>query len=64
MNMYYFVRMCEVALQAHASNLKIDPADEALRKMSCEQYALFSPGEHEWPALLRRADRQDPSYKN
>lgn len=64
MNMYYLIRLCEVAIQAHASNLKIDPADEALWKMSCKQYEAFSPGLHEWPALLRRVDRQDPSYKN
>lgn len=63
MNMYYLIRLCEVAIQAQASNLKIDPADEALWKMSCQQYQAFSPGVHEWPALLRRADRQDPSYK-
>lgn len=64
MNMYYLIRLCEVALAAKGSGLKTDPGDKALWELSVEQYKLFSPGVHEWPALLRRCDRHDPSYKN
>ena len=64
MNMYYMIRMCEVAVQAQASGLALEPATTALWEMSRKQYAAFSPGVHEWPALKRRCDRADPSYKN
>ncbi len=64
MNMYYLIRMCEVALQALASGLDLDPAGKNLWDLSRRQYAAFAPGRHEWPALLRRCDRVDPSYRN
>ena len=64
MNMYYLIRMCDVALRAHGSGLELDPADESLWQKSRKQYEAFAPGQYEWPALLRRCDRADPSYKN
>ena len=64
MNMYYLIRMCDVALRAQASGLALDAADPALWDLSRRQYAAFAPGRFEWPALLRRCDRRDPSYKN
>ena len=64
MNMYYMIRMCEVALQAQASGLELEPATPALWQMSSKQYEAFSPGKYEWPALKRRCDRADPSYQN
>ncbi len=64
MNMYYAIRLCEVAVQAQASGLELDPATPELWQMSCQQYQAFSPGQFEWPALKRRCDRADPSYKN
>ena len=64
MNMYYMIRMCEVAVQAQASGLELEPATAQLWEMSCRQYESFSPGKYEWPALKRRCDRADPSYKN
>ena len=63
MNMYYLIRMCEVAVQAQSSGLALKDVDPALWQMSCDQYAAFSPGKYEWPALKRRCDRADPSYK-
>ena len=63
MNMYYLIRMCQAALQAHAAGLPIEPGDQPLWELSQKQYAAFSPGKFEWPALLRRCDRLDPSYK-
>jgi len=53
-----------VALQAQASGLDLDPAASPLWELSHNQYAAFSPGKYEWPALVRRCDRQDPSYKH
>lgn len=64
MNMYYLIRLCEVALSTAGSDLELQAADPALWELSCKQYQAFSPGVHEWPALKRRVDRQDPSYKN
>ena len=63
MNMYYLIRLCEVALQVSASNLDIDPGKPELWELACKQYEAFSPGTYEWPALLRKCDRLDPSYK-
>ena len=63
MNMYYLIRMCQAALQAHAAGLELDPCDRSLWELSRRQYEAFSPGTNEWPALLRRCDRLDPSYK-
>ena len=64
MNMYYMIRMCEVAVQAQASGVELEPSSAELWQMSCKQYESFSPGKYEWPALKRRCDRADPSYKN
>ena len=63
MNMYYAIRMCEVAVQATSSGLPLERATEEMWKLSQKQYDLFSPGLNEWPALLRRCDAKDPSYK-
>ena len=63
MNMYYAIRMCEVAVQATGSGLPLGRATEEMWKLSQKQYDLFSPGLNEWPALLRRCDAKDPSYK-
>ncbi len=64
MNMYYIIRMCDVALRAEASGLPLEPATPDLWELSARQYEAFAPGRHEWPALKRRADRADPSYRN
>ena len=64
MNMYYLIRMCDVALRAQASGLPLDAAAPDLWSKSRKQYDAFAPGKYEWPALLRRCDRADPSYKN
>jgi len=64
MNMYYTIRMCEVAVQAESSGLELESATPELWTMSAKQYEAFSPGRYEWPALKRRVDRHDPSYKS
>ena len=63
MNMYYAVRMCEVAVQAQGSGLKLDRGAKSLWKKSEKQYAAFPPGINEWPSLKRRCEKTDPSYK-
>ncbi|WP_027858196.1 class II aldolase/adducin family protein [Marinobacterium jannaschii] len=63
MNMYYLIRLCEVALQANASGAELDPGPTHLWELASKQYEAFSPGMYEWPALLRKCDRLDPSYK-
>ena len=63
MNMYYAVRMCEVAVKAQGSGLKLETASKELWEKSQKQYDAFSPGPNEWPALLRRCDVTDPTYK-
>src|SRR6056300_385357 len=63
MNMYYAIRMCEVAVQAEGSCLKLERCTKKMWQLSQKQYELFSPGLNEWPALLRRCDAKDPSYK-
>ncbi len=64
MNMYYLVRMCEVALQAHTSGLPLSTTTPELWTVAAEQYKAFPPGKYEWPVLLRICDRLDISYKN
>ena len=51
-------------VEAQAAGLALEPATAELWEMSCRQYAAFAPGKHEWPALRRRCDRADPSYRN
>ena len=63
MNMYYAVRMCEVATQAQGSGLKLETSSKELWKKSQKQYDAFSPGPNEWPALIRRCDAVDPSLQ-
>jgi len=63
MNMYYLIRLCEVALSAKASSLPMDPGAPDLWSLASKQYEAFSPGKYEWPALKRKCDRLDPSYK-
>ena len=63
MKMYYLIRMCEVALQVTSSSLKVKNGSPELWQRASKQYEAFSPGLYEWPALLRKCDRLDPSYK-
>ena len=65
MNMYYAVRLCEVALQVTATQgVALATTDPAMWALASKQYESFAPGTYEWPALLRRCDRLDPSYKH
>ncbi len=42
MNMYYAVRMCEVATQAQSSGLKLETSTKKLWEKSQKQYDAFS----------------------
>jgi ribulose-5-phosphate 4-epimerase/fuculose-1-phosphate aldolase len=64
MNMYYLIRMCEVALQVTASDQPLVNGSDELWATASKQYAAFPPGQYEWPALKRLCDRLDSSYKN
>ena len=65
MRMYYLERACRVHQAALATGA-------ALRRISDETCALTArqlresnpPGVHEWPALLRLLDRDEPDYRN
>lgn len=63
MTMYYLIRLCEVALQATASGQKLAPTAPEIWQTAAQQYETFPPGKYEWPALLRRCDRLDSSYR-
>ena len=62
MNMYYAIRLCEVAVQAESSGLELEPASAALWETSSKQYESFSPGKYEWPALKRLVKEASPDY--
>ena len=65
MNMYYAIRLCEVALQVAAvQGVPLAQTDPKMWELASKQYESFSPGKYEWPALLRKLDRLDPSYKH
>ena len=55
--------MSEVAVQAQSSGLELKSVSKDLWEKSQKQYDAFSPGPNEWPALLRRCDTIDSSYK-
>ncbi|MGI9311563.1 MAG: class II aldolase/adducin family protein [bacterium] len=62
MNMYYLIRLCEVALAAGGREVNV--GEPNIWKMAAKQYAAFPPGKYEWPALRRLCDRLDPSYRH
>jgi len=64
MNMYYLIRMCEVALQVSACDSELVNGSPELWETASKQYEAFPPGQYEWPALKRVCDRLDPSYKD
>ena len=64
MNMYYLIRLCEVALATLATQSELENGSPELWGKASEQYAAFPPGRYEWPALKRLCDRLDPSYQH
>ena len=64
MNMFYLIRMCEVALQVSASGLDTCNQPPEVWMKAQEQYAQYPPGKYEWPALKRMCDRLYPDYRD
>jgi ribulose-5-phosphate 4-epimerase/fuculose-1-phosphate aldolase len=74
-NMYRLERACQVQLMAMACNTELNFASEASVKNANVQLAVNNAAGHagrstppfgvmEWPALLRRLDKKDPSFRN
>jgi len=55
--------MCEFSVKAQSYNFELNTVSKELWEKSQKQYDAFSPGPNEWPALLRRCDAIDSSYK-
>ena len=51
-------------LPANATGLEVDPGPTEMWELSKRQYDHFPLGKNEWPALLRKMDKLDPSYKS
>jgi len=62
--MYYLNRACKVQLQALATGRKLHMPDPETWTQAAKQYSHFEPGVHEWPALVRLLDKEDPSYRD
>lgn len=69
--MYWLQRACEIQMKVLASQAPWEPVPPEV----CALYARqeneprsaeedFTPGKHEWPALLRLLDRDDPGYRD
>ena len=61
------IRMCEVAVNAQGSGLKLDYAEKTFWEQSQKQYEAFAPGvkcANGLKALKRKCEKIDPSYKN
>lgn len=63
--MYYLEKAARTQLLAQASNRTLRMPDDALAALTASQWVndLKSSGDREWPAMLRKLDRLDPSYK-
>ncbi len=67
--MYYLEKSCEVQLKAQSAGQKlIFPSEEiceySARLRYSEEQLTADPGALEWQALVRKLDREDPSYRN
>jgi ribulose-5-phosphate 4-epimerase/fuculose-1-phosphate aldolase len=73
MLLYYFERAARIQLSMQAAvaggaGPMVVPSPEvcerAARQFWEQQGDILIPGEREWPALIRKLDRVDPSYRN
>lgn len=67
--MYYLEKACEVQLKAQASGQNIITPDHEVCEYTAqlrysEAQHTGNPGAVEWQALLRKLDREDPSYRD
>jgi ribulose-5-phosphate 4-epimerase/fuculose-1-phosphate aldolase len=64
--LHHLEKACQAQLAAQATGAAINFPDEAVsRKTAAQGFGSDGApfGEVEWPAMLRRLDRIDPSYK-
>ncbi len=61
--MYYLDRSCEVQLAAQAAGKLILPPASVCEHAAAQQ-TYDQPGQLEWSALIRKLDREDPSYRD
>ena len=63
--MYYLDMACRIQLEAQKTGAALRVPDEAVVAHAAGQFTSDAPsGARMWPALLRRLDRIDPSYKD
>jgi ribulose-5-phosphate 4-epimerase/fuculose-1-phosphate aldolase len=64
--LYYLQKACETQLQAMAvsPNMTLPPPEVAERAACQWESDTVPTGEREWPAILRRLDREDASYRS
>ena len=62
--MFYLEKAACAQLAAAAAGELIEPPGQVCEKTARQfEGDTATPGSREWPALLRRLDRRDPSYK-
>ena len=67
LRMYYLERACSMQVRALAGGVKPNMPNQGVPEKAAKQgYAAFDGmiGPLAWPALLRKLDRIDPSYRN
>jgi ribulose-5-phosphate 4-epimerase/fuculose-1-phosphate aldolase len=67
--LYYLEKACEVQIKAQSTGQKlIIPTHEVCEYTAALRYSdvqhTGTPGDIEWKALMRKLDREDPSYRN
>lgn len=61
--MYYLDKACRVQLQVLQTGEEIHLPPAEVMEKAAQQTAYFPAGQLEWPALVRRMERKDPSFK-
>lgn len=67
LGMYIFESACTIQLRAQSTSaelIAVDPKIIAGAQMAAKQVTRSAGGALAWPALLRKLDRRDPSYRN
>ena len=67
--MYYLEKSCEVQIMAQSTGAKIiipshDVCEYSAQLRYSELQLTASHGQIEWQALMRKLDREDPSYRD
>lgn len=62
--MYYLDKACRTQLAVMQTGQPVHMPSPAVITKAAEQSRYYPSGQHEWPALMRRMERKDPSFKN